>query len=61
MLDIKVTDTEKGFNVDFEASGTIDQIAQQLNAILKKIAEVNPQVIDAMDYFNKMDLHNEEN
>ena len=61
MLRIIVDDTKDGFTVDFKAEGTVDDIAQELNAILKKIAEVNPKVIDAMDYFNKMDLHNKEN
>lgn len=61
MLRIIVDDLDKGFTVDFKAEGSLDDIAQQLNAIYRKVAEVNPKIVELMEYYNKLDLHPEEN
>ena len=60
MIEIKVTDDEKGFKVEVVMEGSLDLIAQQMNTVMKAITERSPKLLKRMMYYEGMKLENEE-
>ena len=60
MIKIEVKDTEKGYNVDCTMSGTVTELAEQLNAIINAVHEREPKIIDVMIYLQQMGFKPEE-